>query len=192
MSEAAAPKRPARTRVSTARLGMWWFLGSEVAVFGGALTFFVLLRLSHPAWAVAAAHTELALGTVNTVVLLTSSLLVALAHHAAHAGLGRRAGSWLLGAAGLGAVFLGIKGLEWARLAAAGHGPASGLFFGFYYFLTGLHGLHVTVGVALLAFTGASVIRGRRLGWVSPLGLYWHFVDLVWICLYPLLYLAHR
>jgi heme/copper-type cytochrome/quinol oxidase subunit 3 len=178
------------TGVPTGRLGMWWFIASEIAIFGGAVCCYLLFRLRHPEWGAEAAHTVTWAGALNTFVLLTSSLTAVLAHSAAGRGEGRRAAR-LLGLTILGAlIFLGVKAYEYSHELAAGLVPRAGLFWSFYFLLTGLHALHVIGGAVALGVVGRGAARGENLQRVEYAAIYWHFVDLVWIFLFPLLYLA--
>lgn len=170
---------------------MWWFLAGETVIFGGAIVSFVLIRTAHPAWAADAARTLDAVGAVNTFVLLTSSLFVVLAHRAAEEGHGGRAARHLSAAAALGIAFLGFKAFEYAHELGEGLTPLTNLFWSFYFFLTGLHALHVTAGILALGLVAAVARKGRNLRRVEYVGLYWHLVDVVWIFLFPLLYLAN-
>jgi len=193
-----------------AALGMWVFLVTEVLFFGGLFTAYVVYRWSWAAdFARASRRLDVTLGTVNTAVLIASSLTMALAVRAAQ--LGRRRGvvGFLLGTMGLGSVFLGIKLLEYSHKAhehlfpgpgfrfegAADLRPAE-LFFSLYFAMTGLHALHMIVGIGVLGALLWPAARGRFTAashnWVEGAGLYWHFVDLVWIFLFPLLYLVGR
>lgn len=174
------------------RLGIWWFLGSEIVVFGGLISCYILYRFNHPEWGVEAVHTLQWVGAVNTVVLLTSSLTMILAHH-------RVAGGDLAGAARrlaitilLGFVFLGFKGYEYFHEIEAGFVPARSLFWSFYFLMTGLHALHVLGGQVANLIVWAGLPKGFRPHRVESVGIYWHFVDVVWIFLFPLLYLASQ
>lgn len=182
---------PGAAGLPSGRLGMWVFLASEAATFGGLVTIYLLSRLRHPEWAGPASHTLLPVGTVNTFLLLTSSLTMVLAHHGARAGDAGAARRWLRRTAGLGLLFLGLKALEYSHEIAAGNVPASGGFWTFYFCLTGLHGLHVLAGILVLVLLAGSR-SATALARVPPAGLYWHFVDLVWIFLFPLLYVTTR
>lgn len=185
--------------------GMWVFLSSELLFFGPLLFGYLYLRMHHPeATGMASRHTDMLLGTVNTAVLLTSSFCMALAGHAAQGQDRRRAARFLALTALLGVVFLAIKGHEWHQEFAehlfpgAGFHPSDGrdpatihameLFFLLYFAATGLHALHLFIGVSACLW----LLRGPRAGAVELAGLYWHFVDVVWIVLYPLLYLTLR
>lgn len=216
---AAEPERiaPARAPFFGARLdarelgklGIWLFILSEVLLFGGFLSSYATLRLGNadcrlgaPAWPEAGYLGGLALATANTLILITSSLTMARALRAARAGERGRLRGLLLATVLLGAAFLGVKGCEYA--AKLHHGfypggplvsakPGLGIFFSFYYAMTGLHALHVAAGLLWLALLykaaarapmGAGIARKTEFA-----GLYWHFVDVVWVFLYPLFYL---
>ncbi len=185
--------------------GMWVFLSSELLFFGPLLFGYLYLRMHHPeATGMASRHTDMLLGTVNTAILLTSSFCMALAGYAAQAGARRRAARLLALTALLGVAFLAIKGFEWRQefgehlFPGAGFHPADGrdaatvyameLFFLLYFAATGLHALHLSIGVMACLW----LMRGPRAGTVELAGLYWHFVDVVWVVLYPLLYLTAR
>ena len=189
-------------------LGMWVFLGTEVMFFGGLFLAYTLYRMKDEATFAAASHElDLVCGTINTAVLLCSSLTMALAVHFAQAAE-RRAVSLLLAATmTLGSIFLGIKGLEYVHkyqhdlmplfslpFAWDGPSPASAkLFFQLYFLMTGVHAVHMLIGLAVLVVLFVQVRRGRMLGeFAAPIrmtGLYWHFVDVIWVWLFPLLYL---
>lgn len=199
-----------------ASLGMWAFLATEVLFFGGLFLLYAVYRGQQPAmFAAASRHLDITLGTVNTAVLLTSSLTVALAVHAAQQGRAKRVAALLGVTIALAGAFLVIKGFEYAHKvhdglvpgalfdppAEAPFGPEAELFFTLYFVMTGLHAVHVIVGMALLGVATAVVWRRdrrgdrvapRRANLVEMAGLYWHFVDLVWIYLFPLLYLIDR
>lgn len=186
------------------KLGMWLFLFTEVLLFGGMFLVYSVYRSMHsPAFHEAAAELDVVIGTVNTVILLTSSLCMALAITALQRG--KRNASLLLQSLTiiLGLAFLVNKYFEWSakihhgiypgseELLAREHGQI--LFYGLYYAMTGLHGLHVVVGLALLGImlglTAADRITAADFGRLENAGLYWHLVDLIWIYLFPLFYL---
>lgn len=207
-----APRR-SEERKETAEFGFWIFLASEVMFFGGLFFAYVYGRISYPeGWAAASRATDVVIGTANTAVLLTSSFLVALAVAAGQADRRRWVAPLLSAAATLGVVFLALKGVEyrhdWAeglfpgpqfRLdGATGSAVPAGaqLFYMLYYTMTGVHALHLTVGIAWMAVAAIGARRDPEV-WCSPArlavaGLYWHFVDVVWIFLYPLVYLVSR
>ena len=193
--------------------GMWVFLSSELLFFGPLLLGYLYLRMHHPhATGMASRHTDMLLGTVNTAVLLTSSFCMALAGHAAQGSDRRRAARLLALTAALGVVFLAIKGYEWHQEFDEHLFPGTGfhpldatdpasvhgieLFFLLYFAATGLHALHLLVGVSaclwLMLGLRHAPPRGPGNEAVELVGLYWHFVDVVWIVLYPLLYLTAR
>jgi cytochrome c oxidase subunit 3 len=192
---------------ATARLGMWVFLGSESLLFAGLFALYAAYRFAYPAeFHAAAAHANVVLGSINTYLLLTSSLTVALAIHATQRGRRRRSVVFLVATIALGLGFLALKAIEYAEHLADGIAP--GAYYAFdaipahgavlyvtlYYLLTGMHALHVTGGLCMLAWLTWRAHRGDftpeshialELG-----GLYWHLVDLVWIFLWPLIYLV--
>lgn len=190
-------------QVEAVTLGMWVFLVSEVLLFGGLFTAYTYLRVAYPeAFATASGHNNLAIGTVNTVVLIVSSLTMALAVAAAREGR-RRPLLGLLGTtAALGAVFLVLKGVEYLEHwhaglvpgvhAAASTGPAA-LFYWLYFVMTGLHAVHLLVGIGLVGVLMLLGACGRfGPGYHTPVeigGLYWHLIDVIWVFLFPLLYL---
>jgi heme/copper-type cytochrome/quinol oxidase subunit 3 len=178
------------TGVPTGRLAVWWVIASEIVIFGGVLGSYLMHRLGHPEWAHQSAHTNTWAGALNTLVLLTSSLSAVLAHQAAEKRDGPRAARLLLGAVLGGAVFLTVKGLEWTNEIHHGYTLTSSTFWSFYYTAAGLHGLHVLAGMIIMLFVAADAAKGRELQRVENIGLYWHFVDVVWIFLFPLLYIA--
>jgi cytochrome c oxidase subunit 3 len=194
-------------------LGMWTFLATEVLIFGGLLTGYTVYRAHYPSdFAVASGHLSIVIAAVNTVVLLTSSLTMALSVRAAQTAQRRKLLTCMVLTAVLGTAFLVLKAVEytkdyqdnlfpWLNAFQKGDWPAQGadparvkMFLMFYYILTGLHAVHLLIGIAVL---GVMTELARR-NWFSPKyytpieawGLYWHFVDIVWIFLLPLLYLV--
>ena len=200
---ATEPFHAAERQREANRFGMLIFLSSEFLLFGGIFAAAMALRLENPdGYRAAASHLRLGLGTANTAILLTSSLFAALAVEAMRGARPRRTALWLGGAALLGAGFLGIKGTEYAMEyreglmpgTATAHfsGPAEQIFMNLYFAGTGLHALHVTIGIAVLLVAAALAHKGgeRHAMLVGNAALYWHLVDIVWIFLYPTLYLA--
>jgi cytochrome c oxidase subunit III len=188
------------------KLGMWVFLASEVLFFGGLFLAYLYGRTHWPqGWAAASRHTDVVLGTVNTALLLTSSAAIALAVACEEDARQRRWTARLLGlTAALGMAFLVVKGLEWhaewkehlfpGRTFSLDV-PGAQEFFVLYFVMTGLHGVHMILGTAALAILARG--RSRQREWararqIEVAALYWHFVDIVWIFLYPLLYLVQR
>ena len=188
-----------------AKLGMWLFLVTEIVLFGGLFIAYSYMRYRYPAeFHHAGSELNVRLGVINTIVLLTSSLTVALSIVAIQRAEIRTTISLLSVTVGLGLTFLVIKGFEWAAKFQHGLYPSSAhlatlppgeqVFFGLYYTMTGLHGLHVLVGVSVLAVLARMVARGSirqdRYVHLENGGLYWHLVDVIWIFLLPLFYLA--
>jgi cytochrome c oxidase subunit 3 len=190
-------------------LGMWVFLAQEIMFFGGLFAAYIVYRWAYPSsFAVGSRHLDIVLGTVNTAVLLTSSLSMALAVRGTQTGRPRAAAALLIVTMVLGAVFLGIKFDEYhhkfvehlvpgPNFQAGGADPRTlQLFFILYFSMTGLHALHMVIGIGVLGALVVPVWRGRftpeNHNLVEGTGLYWHFVDVVWIFLFPLLYLVNR
>lgn len=193
----------------SASLGMWIFLGTEVMFFSALFFGYALYRSIFPeAFAAGSRLLDAALGTLNTAVLICSSLTMALAVHAAKSGRNRAAARFLLLTILLGAVFLGVKGYEYVHKLEEGHVPGVAfhypgelarqveLFLILYFSMTGLHALHMVAGMGLLAFLAVRAFQGAftpgNHNFIENAGLYWHFVDIVWIFLFPLLYLMGR
>lgn len=192
-----------------AQLGMWVFIATEIMFFGGLIFTYFTYRQAHPAeFATAARDTELWCGAVNAGILVTSSLTMVLAITAAAAGERRALLGWLALTALLGLAFLGIKGYEYVAdyqhqvvpaldfVLKPGHRPPGEIFWVFYFIATGLHAIHLTIGIALVLYMLARAWRGGLTpAYYAPLevvGLYWSFVDTVWIFLFPALYLVDR
>lgn len=191
MSHAApAPVERTSTGLPTGRVAMWWFLASEIAIFGGLIMSYILMRASHPEWGEYAAHTVSAAGAFNTVVLLTSSLSAVLAHAAAQHGEHRKASNLTFATVAGGVIFLCVKAFEYTHEIHEGFTPVTNPFWGYYFFMTGLHGVHVVAGMTALTWAGIKVRKGESPWGVEYAGLYWHLVDVIWIFLFPLLYLA--
>jgi cytochrome c oxidase subunit 3 len=188
-------------------MGMYVFLGTETMLFGGLLALVYAYRTAHPAAsAEAARHLKIWIATANTAVLLTSSLAVAFAVLAARQGQRRTAAVALLAALMLGLAFLGLKAWEYLQDVGEGLAPGVGppsplragpaaLFLDLYFVATTLHAIHLTVGLGVLAWAAATVWRRRvrvpeQAIVVEMTGLYWHFVDVVWVFVFPIFYLA--
>lgn len=197
-----------RHQTETALSGMWLFLITELLFFGALFLLYMIYRRFHPVgFAAASSHARLLIGTINTVLLVTSSAVFAFGFGRARLGDNRMLFRACVMTMVLGIAFLALKGYEW-KLDFHDHlfpGPgfaltgqdAGGaqLFWSFYFIATGLHGIHMIVGVGLVAWI-AWVARRFRFspGYTAPVevvGLYWSFVDMVWLCLYPMIYLVH-
>jgi cytochrome c oxidase subunit III len=203
----ASPSHQAQTAVT----GMWLFLATEVLFFGGLILSWIYSRhWNQPGFDAGARETKLWIGTLNTAILVTSSFAYAAALVFIRAGNARRMIQCCIVTLALGLAFLALKfGLEWHDDFAS-HlfpttsdfkiaGPSAGgarLFFIFYFTSTALHGLHMLIGIALVSWV---IVRARRGEFsalyhtpVQVVGLYWSFVDVVWLTLYPLIYLVDR
>jgi cytochrome c oxidase subunit 3 len=210
----------------SAELGMWVFLVTEFMFFGGLFMCYLAYRYWYgPEFAAGSGTMSVVLGTINTLVLLTSSLTMALAVHAAHEGKRQALVGFLLATIVLGSAFLGVKAYEYYEKYTHRHIPFAGLpfewheehsepeasapgadheapplreeglktFFNVYFLMTGFHAFHMIIGIAILIALAVMAYRGGLLGEssiiVHNVGLYWHFVDLVWVYLFPFLYL---
>lgn len=187
-------------------LGMWAFIVQEIMFFGGLFLAYTVYRNKFGAgFEEASSHLDVTLGAVNTAVLICSSLTMAMAVHAAALGHRKQTVVYLLLTVVLGSVFLGVKVVEYAdkfehhlvpgphfRWEGAHPRPAH-IFYSLYFAMTGLHALHMIVGIPLLLALAWMAAKGRYgPEYYSPVemtGLYWHFVDIIWIFLFPLLYL---
>jgi cytochrome c oxidase subunit 3 len=201
-------------------LGMWLFLVTEIMFFGGLFTAYVIYRNMYPdAFAAASSTLNVKWGTLNTAVLIGSSLTMVLAIWAAQANRPKWIARWLLITMGLGTVFLGVKAIEYTDKFREHHVPGESfnfvledsrelselaakdplyqkhtqIFFSLYFIMTGLHATHMIIGLGILAVLVFFSNRGKfDPEYFNPLemtGLYWHFVDIIWIFLFPLLYL---
>jgi len=197
----------------SASLGMWVFLVTEVLFFGGMFMTYTLNRSTYPdIFGEASRSIDLKLGAINTVVLIGSSLTMAMSVWASQVGKKQLVTIFLIATLVLGSVFLGIKGVEYHQKFEEHHIPGlsfsfepgasiatnahAQLFFSLYFAMTGLHALHMIIGAGLLIWLIKQSTRGRFTPQyntpVELVGLYWHFVDIVWIFLFPLLYLIDR
>jgi cytochrome c oxidase subunit 3 len=176
------------------KLGIWTFLATEILLFGGLFTAYTMFRLKYPDLFYAE-HLKLnrVIGAANTVVLICSSLSVAVGIAAIRQGKVKLLRSCLLITIALGAAFLCVKYFEWTAHFKEGLFPSTNIFFSLYYMMTGLHGLHVFAGMTVLSvmyyLAGKGKFSEEYSTPVEITGVYWHFVDLVWIYLFPLLYL---
>jgi cytochrome c oxidase subunit 3 len=215
---APAPHHPAlahhfeslEQQKEAATLGMWVFLVTEILFFGGLFVAYSVYRSWYPDAFAAASHTlDITLGGVNTVALIASSLTMALAVHAAQEGDRKLLMAFLIATMVLGSVFLGIKAVEYAEKFTHHHVPGASfhfedpalaahaqIFFSLYFVMTGLHALHMVIGLVIMAWmlwwAWSGVITREYASPIEISGLYWHFVDIVWIFLFPLLYLIGR
>ncbi len=204
MDETAAFAVEGQKDATDARLGMWLFILSEILLFGGLFILYSAYRYKNPVdFHHASRELEVILGTFNTIILLTSSLSMAASISAIQRGQRKLSMVLLMATIALGLFFLVNKGFEWGTKIEHGIYPNSPallarakgeiLFFGLYYVMTGLHGLHVLVGVCVLCgmwmLIAKDKINQMRFVPLENAGLYWHLVDIIWIFLYPLFYL---
>ena len=178
------------TGIPTGRLAIWWVLASEVVIFGGLLASYLMFRLGHPEWTDAAAVTNTYIGAFNTFVLLSSSFSAVLAHQAAENGDGKLAAKYLWITIAGAVIFLLVKSYEWSYEISHGYTITANGFWSFYYTAAGLHAAHVIAGAIIMGFIAVDAAKGKELQRVELIGIYWHFVDVVWIFLFPLLYIA--
>ncbi len=177
--------------IPTGRLGVWWLLVSEIVIFGGLLVAYIMNRQAHSHdWAAQAAVTDWRIGAFNTFVLLSSSLSAVFAHQAAEKGDGKKAARLLYVTCLGGLIFLLVKSFEWATEISHGYTIMSHTFWSYYYTLAGLHAFHVIAGMAVMVWVARTAAKNQELHRVENVGIYWHFVDIVWIFLFPLLYIA--
>jgi len=189
-----------------ARLGMWLFLATEVLLFTALFAAYAVYRyLFHQTFADASRHIETWIGLVNTIVLVTSSFTVALGVHRATRGDGKGTAFFFGLTVLLALVFLGFKAVEYSHHFQEGQlpgryyafegvqAPGAPIFFALYFLITGLHGIHVVIGMTVLSVVAVMSYRGRFTAeYHTPVelgGLYWHLVDLIWIFVFPLIYL---
>jgi cytochrome c oxidase subunit 3 len=185
---------------------MWVFLASEIMMFGGLFVAYTVYRMSHPAaFQEGSAHMDIWLGSINTAILLTSSLTLAFAEHSAQAGSRGLLAFFLIATMVIGLIFLGVKFTEYYEHYRQHEAPgvwfdASGthvrgveMFFVFYFVMTGLHAIHMIIGIGILfALLLRTLLGTFTAEYHSPIlfgGLYWHFVDIIWIFLYAIFYL---
>jgi len=197
----------AEQQFDTSKLGMWLFLATEILMFGGLFVGFGLMQANYPeAWVAGHHHLDRIMGSINTVFLLCSSFTMVMAVHASSTNQKSKTVINLLATLAFAGGFMVIKYFEYSHkfhegilpgryFAYAGGGPPEqAMFFGFYFAMTGIHGVHVLIGMILITWL---VIRAQRGEFSSEyytpvdlVGLYWHLVDLIWIYLFPLLYLV--
>ena len=192
----------------TSTFGMWVFLVTEVMFFGGLFTAYLIYRIQYAdAFVHASHHLDIVLGCFNTVVLIGSSLTMAMAVHSARISKSKMIAFWIFMTMILGGIFLGVKAYEYTIKWQHGLFPANfffeapdagpqRIFYSLYFAMTGLHATHMVIGMGIMVYIAAQALKGSYTErWYTPveiMGLYWHFVDLVWIFLFPLLYLIGR
>jgi len=196
-AHAASLSHPLEARTATGipngKLGVWVFLASEVMFFTGLLGAYIVLRLSNPHWPGHEGHLSVPIGTVNTLILIGSSVTIVLSLAASQREAMGLTRGWLLATILLGSSFLGIKATEYSAKFSHHIFPSTNVFWSCYFTLTGFHALHVLGGIifnlVVLRRTFNAMVWGSQRQRLEYAGLYWHFVDIVWIFLFPLLYL---
>ena len=197
MSDIAIPysvKPHPITGIPNGKFGIWLFLASEVMLFGSLFSSYILLRTGAPSWPRGADELNIPLATVNTMVLITSSITMVMAWASLKMNSLSKFRLYMVATLACSFIFLVIKYFEYSSKFHHNHFPSTNNFFGIYFTLTGLHGIHIIGGIIvntyLLFFTGLwHKDREHFENRVENAGLYWHFVDLVWIFLFPSLYL---
>jgi heme/copper-type cytochrome/quinol oxidase subunit 3 len=185
------------TRLTNGKIGIWLFLASEVMLFGALFATYIMLRMGSSDWQAlkAEAALNIPLATINTAVLITSSVTMVMAWASLMRGQLSRYRLYLLATVGFGFVFLVIKYFEYTAKFSHDHFPGTSTFLAIYFTMTGLHALHVIGGMAVNAYFA---LPGAKMWQTNPRlltdrvehsGLFWHFVDLVWIFLFPVFYL---
>jgi heme/copper-type cytochrome/quinol oxidase subunit 3 len=190
----APSQREAGAGVYNEKLGMWIFLGSEVMFFTSLIGSYLILRFAHPeSWKPPGQVLNIPVTAVNTFLLICSSVTMVKAFAAVQDGVQKQLRLWLLATVLIGASFVGVQVYEYTHLIEKGFIPSEGLYGSTFYTMTGFHGFHVTIGVLCMAFVTWRAFKGKYTATdhrgVEVIGLYWHFVDLVWIILFTIVYL---
>ena len=189
MSSQSAPT-PSFDNVPNGRAAMWWVIGSEIVIFGGLIASYLLYRIRFPEWTEMTQLVSTPLGAINTFILLTSSLFAVKAHSFAVKRDSKKTRFYIMLTILCGFAFLGVKSVEYYTEISHGYTISSHLFWSFYFVMTGLHVTHVIAGMIALALAYWQVGQNRNFHKVEMSALYWHLVDLVWIFLFPLIYVA--
>ena len=178
------------------KLGMWLFIASEVMLFGGLFSAYVLLRMSSNDWPSGPQSLNVVGGAINTFVLLASAVTFTLAMKGVRSGDLARCRKFLWITAALACVFMAVKGWEYFDKISHGHYPATHVFYGIYFVITGLHVLHVIGGVMAIVWHAGPGARmhernaGQYVNRIEVTQLYWRFVDVVWLVIFPVMYLT--
>ena len=176
------------------KLGMWIFLGSETMFFTALIGSYVILRVAHPSsWKAPGEVLAIPITAINTFLLICSSVTMVKAYASIQGGNLAALKKWLIATVVIGATFVGVQAYEYEHLIAKGFVPSEGLYGSTFYTMTGFHGFHVSIGVICLMFVTWRAFQGKYSAkdhrGVEVIGLYWHFVDLVWIILFTIVYL---
>jgi cytochrome c oxidase subunit III len=178
--------------LTSGRLGIWILIASEIVIFAGLLGSYLLFRIAHPDWAEESRHLNLVLGSLNTLILLASNFFMMKASTSAEENRFGDSKFFMACTMLLGLAFLMVKAGEYSLEFARGEFPSTNLFWSFYFLMTGVHGLHILGGVFAIGLLWNRAEKGalepvkQRVGLT---GIYWSFVEVVWIFLFPLLYL---
>ena len=170
---------------------MWWLMASEIFIFGGLIMCFLLYKFNNAPGFEDASLTSTPAGAFNTFVLLTSSLTIVLAHASAEKGDTKSSFKFIWCTIFGGLIFMLVKTYEYTGKISAGYNLTENIFWSFYYTATGLHAIHVLGGMIIMAFISFDIKKNYNLQRVELVGIYWHFVDIVWIFLFPILYIAN-
>jgi len=191
--ESVGPREPGAGAYDK-KVGMWVFLASEVMFFAGLIGSYIILRFgASESWPMPGEVLNVPVTATNTFILICSSVTMVLAFAAIERGDQKKCRLWLLATAVIGASFVGVQAYEYSELIHHGFTPSSGLYGATFYTMTGFHGFHVTIGVLCMLWVTRKAFRGGYTQedheGVEVIGLYWHFVDLVWIILFTIVYL---
>lgn len=195
MNATAIENPDTHSGISNAKLGVWLFLASEVMLFATLFTTYIVLRLSATSWPWGWDALNVPLATLNTVILISSSVTIVMAYARAYDRDVRGFRLWMALTLALSFGFLIVKAFEYGHEFSKGIGPSTSVFYAVYFTMTGLHGIHIIGGIIVnsallyMSFVKEDWENPLFLGRVEGAGLYWHFVDIVWIFLFPALYL---
>ncbi len=195
MNATAIENPDTHSGISNAKLGVWLFLASEIMLFATLFTTYIVLRLSATSWPWGWDALNVPLATLNTVILISSSVTIVMAYARAYDRDVRGFRLWMALTLALSFGFLIVKAFEYGHEFSKGIGPSTSVFYAVYFTMTGLHGIHIIGGIIVnsallyMSFVKEDWDNPLFLGRVEGAGLYWHFVDIVWIFLFPALYL---
>ncbi len=195
MNATAIENPDTHSGISNAKLGVWLFLASEIMLFATLFTTYIVLRLSATSWPWGWDALNVPLATLNTVILISSSVTIVMAYARAYDRDVRGFRLWMALTLALSFGFLIVKAFEYGHEFSKGIGPSTSVFYAVYFTMTGLHGIHIIGGIIVnsvllyMSFVQEDWENPLFLGRVEGAGLYWHFVDIVWIFLFPALYL---
>lgn len=185
----------ADTGLYNAKMGIWLFIASEIMLFGGLLSGYVFMRMGLPGWPAPGEVLDVPLATLNTLILITSSITMVMSWTSLKVDDFRKFRNYLVATIILGVVFLVVKSVEYNDKLGHEYYPSTSNFFAIYYVLTGVHFLHIVAGIVVMLYhlaTGGRIWKRNAAQFTNRIevtGLYWHLVDLVWIFLFPSLYL---